>query len=632
MKYILDNFFILLCIVLCTSCEFLDIVPNEKATEEDAFKNPQAAERFLYSCYSYIPDTRHGQKSMDLMTGDDIVTHWEHEDFAKFAQGNYTPSNPVIDYWNNLYKGIRQCYLLKNNISKVPALPDDLKNTYIAEADFLIGYYHFFLMRNYGPTILIKELFDTNDLGSPDTFLPRTSYDECVAWVANQLKDAAGRLPDRWMGSDYGRATKTVALSIRARLLLYSASPQFNGGDAFKEMYSSFKNADGTQLISTTYNVQKWVEAADAYKEAITAARAAGHELYEAKAGALSQTPEPVDLTQRSLRFTFIDKENSTEVIWAYCGKEGSNTGLQGKSIPRWGQFCWGGLAPTLRQIERFYTKNGLPIDEDPEYVYANRFSIVDFPQGDPNGEGETLLMNLGREPRFYAWIAFHNGYFEVLGEDKTAKSVTSFASRYKRGINNSKQLVQFTKLANNGQNQKGEQGTKTGYLNKKGANPATFVSLTDGLKIAEYPWPMIRLGELYLSYAEACVECNRLDEAKTFLNYVRKRAGIPTVEASWGKIGVTLDQAKLRKIVRRERQIELYLENHNFWDLRRWGIAEVLGEQPMGMSVSETDFKLFAQPVATSVSRRFIPAHYLMPIPIGEINKCSNLVQNPGY
>ena len=127
---LIDKYLILLCVFVCCSCNYLDIVPDEKPTEEDAFKNPQLTERYLYSCYSYIPDPRDGSYSLDLMTGDDVVTPWEHETFGKFAQGNYTPSNPYINYWHDLFKGIRQCYLLKENLGSVPGLSDELKAAY----------------------------------------------------------------------------------------------------------------------------------------------------------------------------------------------------------------------------------------------------------------------------------------------------------------------------------------------------------------------------------------------------------------------------------------------------------------------------------------------------------------------
>ena len=628
---LIDKIIVLLCLTVCVSCNYLDIVPDEKATEADAFKNPKAALRYLYSCYAYIPDPRAGNNSLDLLTGDEFVTPWEHEVFGQFVRGNYTPSNPIISYWHDLYKGIRQCYLMKENVGSVPGLSQELKDEYQAEADFLIAYYHYILVRTYGPAIMIQKLFDINSLGNPEDFLPRTPYDECVSWIADQLKNVAGRLPGVRNGEEFGRATSTAALAIRGRLLLYAASPQFNGGNKFVALYSKFTNSDGTQLISTTENPQKWIDAADACKEAIDLAVANNYDLYRATENSMTNAPEPKDLTQRSLRFTFIDKHNTPEVIWAMCKNEESGNGVQSKSVPRWGKYCWGGLAPTLKQIESFYTENGLPIDQDPKYPYLERYSVVNVPEGNPNGEGETLQLNMKREPRFYAWIAFHNGYFEVFGEDKELTSTNAIATRYLRGEKGAKHLVQFTKLSNQGLTSANTQGTKTGYLNKKGANPVTTVSSASGFQLGQYPWPIVRLAELYLNYAEACVECNRLDDAKKYLNLVRDRAGIPAVEKSWEGIA-TLDQDKLREIVRRERRIELYLENHNFYDIRRWGEAEVLGKRPLGLSVEQTDLRLFGQPKEVEVARYFIPAQYLMPLPVSEINKNPNLVQNPGY
>lgn len=617
------------CIITFSSCNFLDIVPDEKATEKDAFKDAAAAERYLYSCYGYIPNPRHGSSSLDLMTGDEVVTPWEHETFGKFAQGNYTPSNPYINYWDDLFKGIRQCYLMKQNLGSVPGLSEDDYNSYMAEADFLIAYYHFYLIRTYGPTILIKELPDANASTSQDKLLGRIPYDECVAWVADRFKEVAPKLPARWTGSNYGRATSVTALALRARLLLYAASPQYNGGEGFKTLYGNFQNPDGTQLISTSYSSKKWADASQACWEAIQAAETEGFGIYEATVGGLPQTPEPIDMVQRSLRFTFIDKNNTNEVIWADCTKEGGIYGVQAKTLPRWNSVTWGGVAPTLRQIERFYTQNGLPIDEDPSYPYTNRYGVTNFTAGDQNGEGETLVMHTQREPRFYSWISFHNGYYEVFGEDKSVEgAVSPYAPKYKRGINNAKLLTQFRFDDNCGRNSRGT-GSYTGYLNKKGANPATTVEKS--LKLSEYPWPVVRMAELYLNYAEICIECNDLDNAKIYLNKIRKRAGIPDVEVSWENIA-TLDQAKMRQIVRQERQIELYLENHNFWDLRRWGEAEILGQQPDGLSIMKKTLSELGQPIKVDVARRFIPAHYLMPIPIGEINKNPNMVQNPGY
>ncbi|MFW2795953.1 RagB/SusD family nutrient uptake outer membrane protein, partial [Acinetobacter baumannii] len=76
-------------------------------------------------------------------------------------------------------------------------------------------------------------------------------------------------------------------------------------------------------------------------------------------------------------------------------------SGAQGES--------YNGVSPTLTLIESFYSKNGLPIDKDPNYDYNGRYAVTSTPNGN------TLSLNLNREPRFNAWIAYHNSYYEVV-------------------------------------------------------------------------------------------------------------------------------------------------------------------------------------------------------------------------
>lgn len=121
------------------SCDFLDIVPDEKEKAEDAFEDVRAAERYLYSCYSYLPNPREGPTSLDFMTGDEVITAFEHETFASFPKGNFTASSPVISYWNTLFQGLRQTYIFLNNVDKVPNLPAGTLADYKAQATFLIG-------------------------------------------------------------------------------------------------------------------------------------------------------------------------------------------------------------------------------------------------------------------------------------------------------------------------------------------------------------------------------------------------------------------------------------------------------------------------------------------------------------
>lgn len=619
------------------SCNYLDIVPNEVATEEDAFANPKSAERYLYSCYGYLPQSNSVPGCLDF-TGDETISPFSHESYTKFAEGNYDAVNTIISYWNTLFQGIRQCYLLKANIGIVPGMDPKVTEDYIAQADFLIAYFHLLLMKCYGPTVLVKELpaFDT----PRENYLSRMPYDECVEWVANLFNDVAGRLPETREGNEYGLATSTAAKAFRARLLLYAASPLFNGNSD----YSNFKNHDGTVLINQTYDPGKWKKAADAALEAIQLAEK-NYTLYKMQPGSLSNFPEPQDPLIRTLRFSFMDKDNCKEVIFAETRKAGSS-GIQRKSIPWLKGGGWNGIAPTMTMLNRFYTSNGLPVEEDPEYDYNRQLEVVTIPSDFEHGEAgkPTLYMHLNREPRFYAWVSFQNGYFECETEAEKDAYAASFGAKRAGG---KKWLTGFMKNENCGLfDNRTNNYSKTGYLNKKAVHPGAAAAESGKANNYEYPWPVIRLAELYLNYAEACVCYDQEGYAAKgmyYLDLVRERAGLENVKDCWANAKHPLTSysdgqggidGQLTNIVRQERMIELYMENHNFWDIRRWKLGEKYFNVPVhGLNINATTMNSFAQIVELTDQRKFeSPRQYLLPIPAEEINKNPNMVQNPNY
>lgn len=96
-----------------SSCDYLDIVPDERPTEEDAFKDKNAAERYLYSCYAFMPKEREG---CYLYQGGDCLTDYDR----KFLEGTHTAANiGDFAYWSRMYAGIRRCYTLINNVDAV---------------------------------------------------------------------------------------------------------------------------------------------------------------------------------------------------------------------------------------------------------------------------------------------------------------------------------------------------------------------------------------------------------------------------------------------------------------------------------------------------------------------------------
>lgn len=615
------------------SCDYLDIVPDEKEKAEDAFEDINAVERFMYSCYAYLPQPRSGTESLDFMTGDEVITAFEHETFAAFPKGNYTASKPVISYWNTLFQGLRQCYIMLNNIDLATTVEADVKKDYIAQTNFLIAYYHFLLARCYGPIILIKE--EPDILTSPENYLGRTSFDECVQFICDKFDEAAKDLPATRPVRYYGLATSVAAKALKAKMLLYAASPLFNGNSEF---YTDFKDKAGNALMPLTYDPQKWVKAKEAYKEAINLAESNEYALYTTTDFDEGNS-EPQDPTQHCLRSNLLDAGNS-EIIWADSRGEGAY-GMQNKSLPYCAASAWNGVAPTWNMLNRFYTKNGLPLDQDPDYDTTDNFTIVTVDQAHANeaalGE-RTFMFNLDREPRYYAWVAFQGGFYEITSAASNGaySNDASYKKYSKEG--QSKLVCDFVLGGNCSRgpvgNMRQTSYAPTGFLNKKGVHPAYAVS--KGLQSPLfYPWPILRLAELYLGYAETCVETNDLNTAITYTDKVRSRAGIPGVRESWEDIAhQTITQDLLRKVVRQERQVEFYLENQNFWDLRRWKTAGTyFNQKAKGLNITATSLEEFVMVKEVIFERKFeTPTQYLMPIPLADVNRNENITQNPGY
>ena len=85
-----------------------------------------------------------------------------------------------------MYAGIRRCYTLINNVDAVPRMEEELKIIYKAEANFLIAYYHFMLLRAYGPIIIMDHEVSVSSTEK----LKRSPFDVCVKWIADKYDEA----------------------------------------------------------------------------------------------------------------------------------------------------------------------------------------------------------------------------------------------------------------------------------------------------------------------------------------------------------------------------------------------------------------------------------------------------------
>lgn len=621
-----------------TSCDFLDVMPDETIKYEDTYETPGRVLDFLYSCYAYLPVNRGTYEPYWVASGGELIAP-EKEDLIIMLRGDYGPSQLRFTNktWDNVWKGIRQCYLFLSLIDKATCIDDDTREDYRNEAKFLIAYYHFISLSFYGPTFIIDHMYaeDTPIVEFPE----RRPYDEVVQWVSDRLDEVIPLLPPSRSGEDFGRATKYAAMALKSRMYLYAASPLYNGNS---EMYNNFVSKDGVHLISQEYSEQKWIDAADVTKKAITEMEGV-FSLYDDQNAGEPTDAKPgfaVKKDQRRLRYTILDYNGNPEIIWADCRREGQY-GFQrrmtikdpGKTFSLSIGNC---IVPPLQIVEEFYTKNGLPMNQDKTYDYTGRYSVVNIPTGGADGNHyddagdankQTLKGNIDREPRYYAWIGFHNGFAEMAWYNDKATNSAKPALRAAR--------IQMLKNDPQGRgNNIDSQYSPSGYTVKKLVPPSWNKAVID------YPWCLFRMGELYLNYAEALIEIGgdtNLETARTYINKIRTRAGIPTIEVAWTEYGKNANYYKtqkgMRDIVRRERCLELFLEGHRFLDVRRWKDAEgLLNRLDMGLNVDATTLTDFAKTKEILMPRSFDKAHYLMPIPSSEIDKNARLVQNPFY
>lgn len=603
--------------VMVSSCNYLDVVPDDKPTLEDAFKNENEAQKALYGLYNGIPDLFFFQDSPIFVGTNELVTsklgatHWYP--YKAIIYEEYSINNPWFNFWSNkssritydFYARIRKCYEFKNRLKLVHGMTEENRKRWTGEADFLIAYYHHILLQFYGPIILVEEEIPVN-LPEDQLLVMRSPYDKCVDFICNKLDEAAANLPATVEQNELGRVTSLVAMGIKARVLLTAASPLFNGNSEF---YADFKNPNGEQLISIAYDAQKWAKALAAAKESIELADAHQVKLYYE-----TRTTSTVPAEQAALNYSyaFVEKFNS-EVIWGLTHNGGVSNN-QRYMIPKvtnsGNARPLGNIAPTMTLVSEYYTKNGLPLDVDPATKGKNLWTY--------SATDNTALINLEREPRFYASIGYDGGKYSFGTTNITINALAGAQQGYQAGV---------------------EYYSSSGYFGKKWVHPKTsYTASTNQFNPVRYAFPELRLAELYLAYAEADFELDGQlsNEGMEYLNKIRTRAGIPTVQDSWALVGGVPNGEKMRELIRRERLIETAMETKRYFDLRRWKIAHIeLNKPEYAWNVYGTTKSTFYQRVVMDESgkRGFTsPRNYLLPIHIQDVNTNKNLVQNPGW
>jgi hypothetical protein len=597
-----------------SSCEsYLDKKEDETMTFEKIWMKRTTILQYLDNVYGYIlkdDDIEDGHPFIGA--ADDVDLNYPARAYNNINLGTWSASSVpyVANLWPQFYKGIREATVFIQNVDKSTA--ENVTSAEIerwkAEARFARAYQYFLLFRTYGPFIITGD--DPVDI-SGNLGKARSPLDECVTYIESELTACSNILPERFTTnetSEYGRPTKGACLALIGRMKLYAARDLYNGNP----LYVDIKNPDGANLFPTTRDANKWKVAADANKALITYSES--NSLYQLYKDGTGTNPY---LNYQNL---FLTDWNS-ELIFARYNTRYDLQVLLTPAIV--GGTCYGASGPTQGQVDAYamangkypitgYATGGVPIiDAASGYSETGTASYTHPIEGNT---AVTRRMYINREPRFYVSVLWSSAVWPYrAGGDK----IPVFAYR-----GNS-----YTTAS------------KTGYLTRKFVNPSANSA---GGVWSSITFPVIRLAEIYLNYVEALNECEPGNsDIHKYLNLIRERAGVGNIQAVYPEVATlgTGTQARMRELIRKERQIELFFECHRYFDIRQWMIAETVDNGPMyGMNimadasanVSVTPETFWQRTVAET--RIFKPSYYLYPIRETEITRNSQLVQNYGW
>lgn len=590
----------LIFIVAFASCneDFLETQPLTEISEIALWEDPNLVRTYINNIYAGVPEPfRRGRLTSNLV---DEADYRGNTGSLNFNNGvitqDATPAwiSMYYDlYWADFYKRIRYCNVFLKNKDRINSDDDALKDKMEGEVRFLRAYLYHKMISIWGGVPIITDVYELSD----DFNTPRASYEECVNFIVEECDRAANLLPEIQDGADRGRATKGAALSLKSRVLLYAASDLYN-----TVVFPSYSNPE---LLGYTGGDRRarWTAAKNAAKEVIDMGL---YSLYKGNPSAEDSVAQNIsdyfitqDFTEEDIWYRFFIEEKSQQMIGLYSGPNGYHG--------------WGTQAPIGDMVDAYEMNDGTKFDwnnpEQATYPYRNR------------------------DQRFYAHIFYEGAKWRTRPHDAIARDPEGIiqVGIWERWDNNSQEIILEYGLDTRFGGIEEWNGSYTGYYMRKFIDPKKDLTYIEGGGggYQGVPFRFFRYAEILLNYAEACIELGEEDEARKYINMVRRRAGQPEITDSG---------EELRKRYRNERRIELAFEEHRIHDVRRWVIGPEAYKPVLKANVV---YKLLPDKTTSTVptithevfqERNWSDKAYFMPITRAEINKNELLIQNPGY
>lgn len=644
---------------------------KDRMSLEEVFTDFDYSERWLNDAYSHLIRYNADVSSKGYTPfcfADDMYFGDRDDAYRKLKNGEYD-ENYLQEPWTECYQGIRQASIFIQNIDMNMEMSDSERADYKAQARFVRAYYYWLLLRKYGPVPILPDEGLDYTLEYDELAIPRNTYDECANYIASEMLEAAHYLPLTRSQLYIARPTRGAALAVRAKVLLYTASPINNPRPTDTERFTDLTNFDGKNLISQEYDESKWARAAAAALDVIKLGQ---YSLYVAGVTpaegaqlgypATITPPDDGDFSEHnwpegwkdidpyaSYRELFngdVAASANPELIFTR-GQNQDSEGVEVMVIHQLPRVAngWNTHGITQKQCDAYYMNDGTDCPgKDLEigrgdgsqrlmgFVTQEEANAHTYPELGDKAEGISYQY-VNREPRFYASVAYNGSTWYLLNETDA---------------NNQNQQVFYYRGAGNGY-------TNTMFWLRTGIGVMKFVHPRDTYRngdanlVVDKAEPAIRYADILLMYAEALNELGSsyqisswdgattytisrdVNEIKRGVRPVRCRAGLPDYTAvEYG------DQAILRAKLKRERQIELMGEGQRYYDLRRWKDAEVEEALPIygcNTLMTSAQRELFHTPVeVASLPTNFARKMYFWPISHSELKRNKLLTQNPGW
>lgn len=557
---------------------FLDKTVTSNLTEQIVFADSAYTMDFLTGIYtdmafSFSP-MRFGSAGLNGCSDESIGGGTSRSDqYVLWTSGTISAANVTGDAWYKGYANIRRVNQFLKHLPEARfsvAQQDQMRG----EAHFLRAWYYFIMLKTYGGIPLIG---DTIYKATDNIDTKRSTYEECVNYILAECDVAAQALPKEQNSIYYGRITKGACLALKSRLLLYAASPLFNGGGPSGQLLT---NDPGLKDVVgyPSYDKERWKKAADAAKAVMDM-------------GLYSLWVDNATAPGHGFDTVFLLRTNS-EYILPYM--QVTNFDLE----YLWAPPTRGGMSPNSAfplegLVDAFPMKNGLPITDpasgyDPTHPYENR------------------------DPRFNNSITHNESPMVTQLSNGVTSPVYTYFGFEPDGLGTGN-------------------GTRTGYYVQK--MTSRYAIHNDIFTSTHRNLPLIRYAEILLNYAEALNEYSGpSQDVYDQLIAIRHRAGIePGGNGLYG-LKPGMDQDEMRKAIHHERRIEMAFEEQRFWDVRRWKIADQTDNGPVsGMKILKQGNSYSYEPFVIG-QRVFRTRMYLWPIPRVELAKSTDLLQNPGY